>query len=367
MCAAAEDLVQDPRLRLEEELPHDPDDDRRHRPGNEGERASQPAALQLLAQQEREPEREAEADRRHGDRPDQADLERVDEEVVLEQRAEVVEPDEVRRDLETGLRVGEAEVDPAHERDDAEDHDRQQRRDQQQHRLPAGEARRRRGCAPRRRPAGRPRGRCVMTPLPTRRGRRGAARRRRMRGSRARPSIRSSSSSAAIRAALGRAEVDRGRASARSPRRASCCPSRPARRRAGTSSPASRSAESAPIASRSFAQKIASGSPALEQALGRAPARLDHEVGGDLDQRVVAREPARAEPVEVAEAARRPGRCVLRPVDERDPPPPGRVQVPHGLRQRPCASRRGRVSTGVPFVGRPITITGAAARRSSSA
>ena len=57
------------------------------------ERASQ-RPLQVLAEQEREAEREAEADRRHGDRPDQADLERVDEEVVVDQRPEVVEPDE---------------------------------------------------------------------------------------------------------------------------------------------------------------------------------------------------------------------------------------------------------------------------------
>jgi hypothetical protein len=34
----------------------------------------------------------------------------------VNQRAEVVEPDEVRGDLEAGLRIGEGEVDPARER-----------------------------------------------------------------------------------------------------------------------------------------------------------------------------------------------------------------------------------------------------------
>ena len=93
----------------------------------------------------------------------------------------------------------------------------------------------------------------------------------------------------------------------------------------GTSRPAvAQRARARRAASRSLAQKIASGRDAREQPLDRAarPA-LDREVVGDLDQRVVALEPARAKPVEVAEPARRPGRRPLRAVDERDPPPAG--------------------------------------------
>ena len=163
---------------------------------------------------------------RHRRRPDQADLEGVDEQVVLEQRAEVVEPDEVRRDVEPGPRVREAEVDPAHERRDAEDHDRQQRRDQQQDRLGRREAGPRGSPAAQRRPrllaaltrttgpadSGRRTRPSLESPLTrpddartTSRGSTPTAR-----GSRSGSSIRSRSSSAAIRARSRRAEVDRG-------------------------------------------------------------------------------------------------------------------------------------------------------------
>src|SRR5262249_30279820 len=54
---------------------------------------------------------------------------------VVEERAEVVDSDEVRRDAETGARVGEAEIDPAHERRDAQDEHRDQRRDEENERL----------------------------------------------------------------------------------------------------------------------------------------------------------------------------------------------------------------------------------------
>ena len=104
---AAQQLVEHARLRLEEELPHDPDDDRGHRPGDERQRAGEPATAEVLAQQEREPEREDELKGRDGHGPDQADLERVDEKVVVQQLAEVVEPDEVRLDVEPGPRVRE--------------------------------------------------------------------------------------------------------------------------------------------------------------------------------------------------------------------------------------------------------------------
>ena len=70
-------------------------------------------------------------------------------------RAEVVEPDEVRRDAEAGLRVGEAEVDAAHERRHAEHDDREHRRDEEEQRLAAASAPRRRGAAARLRPSGR--------------------------------------------------------------------------------------------------------------------------------------------------------------------------------------------------------------------
>ena len=59
---AAQHLVEHARLRLEEELPHDPDDDRGHRPRHERERPREPAAAERLAEQQREPEREHELD-----------------------------------------------------------------------------------------------------------------------------------------------------------------------------------------------------------------------------------------------------------------------------------------------------------------
>ena len=140
---------------------------------------------------------------RHRDRPDRADLERVDEEVVVDQAPEVVEPDEVRRHAEAGSRVGEAEVDAARERRHAEHDDRDHRRDQEEQRLAAGERRR----PPRLRGAARPSwirrrgsGTVVMPALRTRSGRRGAARRRRSaRGGRD-ARCAASSSSAAMRA-----------------------------------------------------------------------------------------------------------------------------------------------------------------------
>ena len=63
------------------------------------------------------------------------------------------------------------------------------------------------------------------------------------------------------------------------------------------------------------------GRGATEKALGRRAPGFDHEVGGDRDQLVVPVETARAETVEVAEAARRAGRRVLGAVDERDARP----------------------------------------------
>src|SRR6185369_4732714 len=77
---------------------------------------------------------------RHADRPDRADLERVQEEVVVQQLPEVVEPGEARRDAESGTRVGEAEVDPARERRDAEEQHRQHRGYQQEERLALAQA-----------------------------------------------------------------------------------------------------------------------------------------------------------------------------------------------------------------------------------
>ena len=260
------------------------------------ERAGEPAALQVLAEQEGEAEREAEADRRHGDRPDQADLERVDEELVVEQRAEVVEPDEGRRDAEAGLRVGEAEVDPAHERDDAEDHDRQQRRNQQ-----ASVSRPRARARPAPRPAGngRPRdGAHARAPEEARTTRRGST--PTTWASRPGSSIRASRSSAAIRA-LVRAEVDRGQR--RPGQRREIAVVHPDERDVpGTSSPR----RGARRGRRPQAGRWRRGSrraDAREQELGGAAARLDHEVARDLDQLLVPRQPARAEPVEIAAAA----------------------------------------------------------------
>ena len=73
------------------------------------------------------------------------------------------------------------------------------------------------------------------------------------------------------------------------------------------------------------------GAPARAGARSRSRPGSTMKSVGDLDQRVVAREPARAEAVEVAEPPRRARHRVLRPVDERDPAAAGRVQVPHGL------------------------------------
>ena len=80
--------------------------------------------MEVLGEEQRKAERQDELDRRDRDGPDQPDLERVDEEVVVDELAEVVEPDEVRRDVEAGAGIGEGEVDAACEREDAQDHDR---------------------------------------------------------------------------------------------------------------------------------------------------------------------------------------------------------------------------------------------------
>ena len=130
-----------PASRLEEELPHDSDHDRGHRPRNERQRAGEPAAAEILAEEQREAEREDELERRHGDRPDEPDLERVDEEVVAKQLAKVVEPDEGRRDVEPRARIREGQVDAPDERSDAEDDDGQERGDDEEERLSRAELR----------------------------------------------------------------------------------------------------------------------------------------------------------------------------------------------------------------------------------
>ena len=72
------------------------------------------------------------------------------------------------------------------------------------------------------------------------------------------------------------------------------------------------------------------GPRAVEERLRRPPPRLGHEVRGDLDQRVVALEAAGAEAVEVPEPAGRARHRVLRAVDEGDPAPARRAEVPDG-------------------------------------
>ena len=150
------------------------------------------------------------------------------------------------------------------------------------------------------------------------------------RGSASEPSIRSRRSSAAIRARSAEPRstvVSGGHTSSESgvlsiPTSATS---------PGTSRPASWSAASAPTASRSFVQRIASGRARARRRRGRLAAGLDHEVGRDLGQAVVAPQVAAAQAVEVAEPPLRAGNGVLRPVQERDPPAPGRVEVAHRL------------------------------------
>ena len=131
-----------------------------------------------------------------------------------------------------------------------------------------------------------------------------------MRGSRAGSSIRSSSSSAAIRArsAEPRSTVVSGRPGDLGERRVVHPDERDVARHV--------EACIAQRRERADRQQVVGaedrvGPRAREQALGRTAAGLDHEVGGDLDQRVVARERARAEAVEIAEAPRGARRRVL--------------------------------------------------------
>ena len=287
-CPRRSSLVQDARLRLEDELPHDPDDHRGHRPRHERERAGEPAAAQRLAEQEREPEREA---RTGSPSPRRAQMRPILNELTKRSSsssvAEVVEADEVRRDVEPCARVREAEVDAPGERQHAEDDDRQQRRDEQDERLGRRQARARPGPAPgARRAACRRRERALNAaaaeePRTTSRGSTPT-----MRGSPlavARCARRSSSAAIRARSAEPRSTVvSVGQVTSD---RARCCPCRRARRPRARRRPASRSAARTPTARRSFAQRIASGRAALEQALCGGAAGIDHEVGRDLHQR----------------------------------------------------------------------------------
>ena len=106
----------------------------------------------------------------------------------------------------------------------------------------------------------------------------------------------------------------------------------------------------------------------LEQELGRATTRLDHEVARDLDQLLVARQPARAQPVEIAAPARRARTTVcVGPLTNAIRRAADRVKVANGLGGAPARIGPHRVHRGAPSAGRPITTTGAADALSSSA
>ena len=220
-------------------------------------------------------------------------------------------------DAEAGARVGEAEVDPADEREHAQHDHRDQHRDQQEQRLAAREldARLAAGRARREQPAplaldrAHPalasgggaddearvdadrlrRPRRILDPLEQQLGRDARA--------------------------LGRAEVDRGQR-------------RPGELREGGVVHAHhrhvlrhvdmRIAQRHERARRDQVvgaeDRVGPRAP-REQALGGTAAGLDHEVVGHDAQLLVALEPARAEAVEIAEAPRGARHGVLRPVD----------------------------------------------------
>ena len=244
------------------------------------------------------------------------------------------EPDEVGGDPVAGVRVGEAEVDAAHERRDAEDEDRQHRRDEQQSasRAREADARHCRGGRGSGR-AGRPGSGIAVTRTLLRRsrGRRGAAGRRRSRTRRVGCSIRLTSSSAASRPRRAGRVSTLVSARVHDARRGRCCPCPRLRRRRApqgwrrAARPARRSR------CRSFAQKIASG-------LARSSSRTVAARPGSTvksspisTQALVELEADGAETVGVAGVARaRPAVVSRGPLTKRDPAPARSVQVADG-------------------------------------
>ena len=127
-----EDGVEDAGVGVVDELPEDRDDDRRHGPRHQRQGADKPLEPQTRVEQQGQPEGQDELEDRHREGPDETDLERVPEDVVLQQPDVVVEPVEVVVHLVAGLGVGEAQPDPVEQRVDAEQHDRHQARQEQE-------------------------------------------------------------------------------------------------------------------------------------------------------------------------------------------------------------------------------------------
>ncbi len=123
----AQGLVEDARVRVVDEPPHDADDDFGHRPRHDGEGAGQSAQPQALGEEQGQAECEQELGYGHAGGPDQADTERLPEERVVHEVAEVEGADPAGGLGAAGLGVGEGEQDAVEQRAHAEQEDRDQR------------------------------------------------------------------------------------------------------------------------------------------------------------------------------------------------------------------------------------------------